>query len=147
MWYGRRLVSITPEYLISLNFRAMVDKFSFMAVYGSKTTLETKVPAAIRTSFNNLTMDRHKVEGARDQFAAAWKTYLWANQQQAPEVDACPDKLFMLMMGASIMLMSLLLLLLVVPTQQRPRRRNWAHICQYELIGFVSIDSSIQTNT
>jgi hypothetical protein len=43
----------------------MVDKFNFMAVYGSKTTLETKVPSAISASFHNLTMDRHKVEGAR----------------------------------------------------------------------------------
>jgi hypothetical protein len=46
-------------------------------------------------------MDRHKVEGARDQFAAVWKAYLRANPQQAPEVDACPDELFMLMMGAA----------------------------------------------
>jgi hypothetical protein len=79
----------------------MVDKFDFMAVYGSKTTLETKVPSAIRASFCNLTMDRHKVEGARDQFAAAWKAYVRANPQQAPEVDAGPDELFMLMMGAA----------------------------------------------
>jgi hypothetical protein len=46
-------------------------------------------------------VDRHKVKGARDQFAAAWKAYLRANPPQAPEVDAGPDELFMLMMRAA----------------------------------------------
>jgi hypothetical protein len=81
----------------------MVDKFtgSFIAVYGSKTTLETKVPAAIRASLNNLTLHYHKVEGDRDKFAVARKAYLRANPQQAPKVDAGPDELFLLMMGTA----------------------------------------------
>jgi hypothetical protein len=80
---------IHNEYLISLNFRAMVDKLCFMAVYGSKTTLEARVPASIRAAFHKLTTDRHKVEGARDQFAAAWKAYLRAN----PTLDTNDENL------------------------------------------------------
>jgi hypothetical protein len=62
---------IHNEYLISLNFRAVVDKLCFLAVYGSKSTLEARVPASIRAAFHKLTLDRHKAEGARDKFAAA----------------------------------------------------------------------------
>jgi hypothetical protein len=73
---------IHNEYIVSVNFRAMVDKMFFMAVYGSKTVLEAKVPPATRSAFHKIILDRHKTEGARDQFAAAWKAYLRAASGQ-----------------------------------------------------------------
>ena len=91
---------IHNEYLISLNFRAMVDKLCFMAVYGSKTTLEAKVPASIRAAFHKLTTDRHKVEGARDQFAAAWKAYLRANPTQDNDENLAAEEALFAMLGA-----------------------------------------------
>jgi hypothetical protein len=89
------------QYIICVNFRAMIDKLCFMAVYGSKTTLEAKVPLADRASFHQIIMDRHKEDGARDQFSTAlqWKTYIRANPQ-ALVVDVAPDAFFALMVGA-----------------------------------------------
>jgi hypothetical protein len=64
----------------------MVDKINFMAVYGAKTTFETKVSVAVCASFHShimeSNMDSHKAEGGRHQFVAAWKAYLLANQAQ-----------------------------------------------------------------
>ena len=91
---------IHNEYLISLNFRAMVDKLCFMAVYGSKTTLEARVPASIRAAFHKLTTDRHKAEGARDQFAAAWKAYLRANPTEAVDDNLAAEEALFALMGA-----------------------------------------------
>jgi hypothetical protein len=76
----------------------MVDKMCFWAVYGSKTVLEAKVPPATRSAFHKLIVDRHKTEGARDQFAAAWKAYLRANpMQEVNENDE--DEAMLAMMG------------------------------------------------
>ena len=92
---------IHNEYLISLNFRAMVDKLCFIAVYGSKTTLEARVPALIRAAFHKLTTDRHKAEGARDQFAAAWKAYLRANPaQDLDDENLAAEEALFAMLGA-----------------------------------------------
>ena len=91
---------IHNEYLISLNFRAMVDKLCFMAVYGSKTTLETRVPASIRVAFHKLTTDRHAAEGARDHFAAAWKAYLRANPAQDLDENLAAEEALFAMLGA-----------------------------------------------
>jgi len=91
---------IHNEYLISNNFRAMVDKLCFMAVYGSKTTLEARVPASIRAAFHKLTTDRHKAEGARDQFAAAWKAFLRANPEQDVDENLAAEEALFAMMGA-----------------------------------------------
>ena len=91
---------IHNEYLISLNFRAMVDKLCFMAVYGSKTTLEARVPASIRVAFHKLTTDRHAAEGARDQFAAAWKAYLRANPAQDLDENLAAEEALFAMLGA-----------------------------------------------
>ena len=91
---------IHNEYLISLNFRAMVDKLCFLAVYGSKSTLEARVPASIRAAFHKLTLDRHKAEGARDQFAAAWKAYLRANPAQDHDENLAAEEALFAMLGA-----------------------------------------------
>jgi hypothetical protein len=90
---------IHNEYIVSVNFRAMVDKMCFMAVYGSKTVLEAKVPPATRSAFHKLIVERHKTEGARDQFAAAWKAYLRANPTQEVDENA-EDAALLAMMGA-----------------------------------------------
>ena len=90
---------VHTEYIISVNFRAMVDKMCFMAVYGSKTVFEAKVPPATRSTFHKLIMDRHKTETARDQFAAAWKAYLRANPNQAVDENA-EDTAMLDMLGA-----------------------------------------------
>ena len=91
---------IHNEYLISLNFRAMVDKLCFLAVYGSKSTLEARVPASICTAFHKLTLDCHKAEGARDQFAVAWKAYLLANQAQDHDENFAAEEALFVMLGA-----------------------------------------------
>ena len=91
---------IHNEYLISLNFRAMVDKLCFLAVYGSKSTLEARVPASIRAAFHKLTLDRHKAEGARDQFAAAWKAFLRANPEQDVDENLAAEEALFAMLGA-----------------------------------------------
>ncbi len=91
---------IHTEYLISLNFRAMVDKLCFLAVYGSKSTLEARVPASICAAFHKLTLDRHKAEGARDQFAAAWKAYLRANPAQDHDENLAAEESLFAMLGA-----------------------------------------------
>jgi len=91
---------IHNEYLISLNFRAMVDKLCFMAVYGSKTTLEARVPASIRVAFHKLTTDRHAAEGARDHFAAAWEAYLRANPAQDLDENLAAEEALFAMLGA-----------------------------------------------
>ena len=90
---------IHNEYIVSVNFRAMVDKMCFMAVYGSKTVLEAKVPPATRSAFHKLIVERHKTEGARDQFAAAWKAYLRASPTQEVDENA-EDAALLAMMGA-----------------------------------------------
>jgi hypothetical protein len=91
---------IHNEYLISLNFRAMVDKLCFLAVYGSKSTLEARVPASIRAAFHKLTLDRHKAEGTRDRFAAAWKAYLRANPAQDYDENLAAEEALFATLGA-----------------------------------------------
>ena len=88
---------IHNEYIISVNFRAMVDKMCFMAVYGCKTVLKAKVPSATRAAFHKLITDRHKTEEARDQFAAAWKAFLRANPTQDVDENAEEAALFAMM--------------------------------------------------
>ena len=90
---------VHTEYIISVNFRAMVDKMCFMAVYWCKTILKAKVPSATRAAFHKLITDRHKTEEARDQFAAAWKAYLRANPNQAVDENA-EDTAMLDMLGA-----------------------------------------------
>ena len=90
---------VHTDYIISAAFRAMVDKMCFQAVYGSKTTFESKVPASVRAAFHKYVMDRHKSERARDEFAAAWKAYLRANPAEVDKEDAAADEAFMAMMA------------------------------------------------
>jgi len=93
---------IQTDYIISTNFRAMVDKLCFMSVYGSKTTFEAKVPAAVRAGFHKFIMERHKGEPAREEFAAAWKAHIRANPivlDDEPDSGAAAN-VFMDMMGS-----------------------------------------------
>lgn len=66
-------------YVISDAFRAMVDKMCYLAVFGTKSVFETKVPATTRAQFHNYITDLHSAAGAREKFAQAWKAYVRAN--------------------------------------------------------------------
>jgi hypothetical protein len=92
-------VQLKATNLMNCLFKAMVDKLCFLAVYGSKSTLEARVPASIRAAFHKLTLDRHKAEGARDQFAAAWKAYR-ANPEQDHDENLAAEEALFAMLGA-----------------------------------------------
>ena len=58
------------------------------------------MPASIRSAFHKLTTDRHKGEGARDQFAAAWKAYLRAKPTQDLDENLAAKEALFAMLGA-----------------------------------------------
>ena len=67
------------EHVISDSVRAMVDKMCYLAVFGSKSVFEAKVPAAIRAQFAQFITDLHRGDDNRKKFADAWKAYVRAN--------------------------------------------------------------------
>ena len=80
-------------YVISDAFRAMVDKMCYLAVFGTKSVFETKVPATTRAQFHNYITDLHNADGARKKFADAWKAYIRANPPCVDERrDSAMDK-------------------------------------------------------
>ena len=52
----------------------------YLAVFGTKSVCETKVPATVRAQFHNYIMDLHKADGAGQKFAEAssWRAYVRA---------------------------------------------------------------------
>lgn len=92
---------VRTEYIISAQVLAMVDKMCFLAVYGFKTILEAKVPASSRAAFAKFVLERHSADGARDQFATAWKAYVLDHPVPTPDLNAstADDELYALLGG------------------------------------------------
>ena len=94
---------VRTEYIISAQFLAMVDKMCFLAVYGFKTIFEAKVPATSRATFAKFVLERHSADGARDQFATAWKAYVQAHPAPTSDLNTstADDELYSLLGGDS----------------------------------------------
>ena len=95
---------VRTEYIISAQVLAMVDKMCFLAVYGFKTILEAKVPATSRAAFAKFVLERHSADGARDQFATAWKAYVQAHPSPTSadlNASTADDELYALLGGDS----------------------------------------------
>ena len=60
--------------VISEAVRMSVDKMCYMAVYGCRTTLESKVPASARSQYQVFLSTMHK--DAESEFVEAWKKWL-----------------------------------------------------------------------
>jgi len=92
---------VRSEYIISAQVLAMVDKMCFLAVYGFKTIFEAKVPATSRAAFAKFVLERHSADGARDQFATAWKAYVQAHPAPTSDLNAsiADDELYALLGG------------------------------------------------
>ena len=81
-WHDNRCVKLDedlePVYqslpLISEGVRMSVDKMCYMAVYGCRSTLESKVPATARSQYQSFLLSMHK--DSESEFVDAWKQWL-----------------------------------------------------------------------
>ena len=81
-WHDTRCVKLDedlePVYqslpLISEGVRMSVDKMCYMAVYGCRSTLESKVPATARSQYQSFLLSMHK--DSESEFVDAWKQWL-----------------------------------------------------------------------
>lgn len=81
-WHDNRCVKLDedlePVYqslpLISEGVRMSVDKMCYMAVYGCRSTLESKVPATARSQYQSFLLSMHK--DSESEFVDAWKKWL-----------------------------------------------------------------------
>ena len=82
-------------YVISDTFPAVVDKMCYIAVFGTKNVFETTVPANTRAKLYNYITDLHKADGARQNFADAWKAYVRGNTpvEEKPRNQAMDEEM------------------------------------------------------
>jgi len=81
-WYFIRCVRLDDDLepvfqslpLISEALRMSVDKMCYMAVFGCRSTLESKVPATARSQFQSFLSSMHK--DSESEFVDAWKKWL-----------------------------------------------------------------------
>ena len=81
-WYVIRCVRLDDDLepvfqtlpLISEALRMSVDKMCYMAVFGCRSTLESKVPATARSQYQAFLLSMHK--DSESEFVDAWKKWL-----------------------------------------------------------------------
>ena len=80
--------TFSHEHVISDAVHMMMDKIYYVAVFGGKSVVETKVPESTRAPFFKYITDFRTAPGAREKFAEAWKAFVRASPPASDDTRA-----------------------------------------------------------